>query len=139
MKQRKRQLSEHHFSNSSIIFPSQEIRGCAAIRNENTSRRFIIHAGTWELGTLFTLDPAETPGLPMTHSLTPAAGCSSVITEQYTTSSLQSHLPQCCGVGTCKEASSFLCPLLITLQTSPNFSQNKKNVENKVFQFFSIL
>lgn len=53
MKQRKRELSEHHFSNSSIIFPNQEIGGCAAIRTENMSQRFVIHTETWEFGTVY--------------------------------------------------------------------------------------
>ena len=70
VEQRKRELSEHHFSDSSIIFPNQEIRGCTAIRTENVSQRFTIHTETWEFGTLFTLDPAEMPELPVIHSLT---------------------------------------------------------------------
>lgn len=68
-KQGKREPSEHHFSDSSIVFPNQEIGGGAAIRTENTSRGFIIDSDTWEFGTLFTSGPAEMPELPTIRSL----------------------------------------------------------------------
>ena len=70
VKQRKLELSEHHFSDSSIIVPNPEIGGCADMRSESMSQRLVIHPETWESGSLFTLDSAEMPKLPMMHPLT---------------------------------------------------------------------
>lgn len=80
VKGRKQELAEHHFGDSSAVSPKQEMGGRAAIRTENTPRRFVIPTETREYGSPFTLSSAEMPKLPTIHPLTLSALVFNLIT-----------------------------------------------------------
>lgn len=100
------------WSITSTTFPSQEIRGCTAIETKNISQRFIIHTN---MGAGYSVCPAphQNAGVAC-GTLIDAGYRDALVFNCITVYPFRPAKPaRYCRVCTCKEANSFLCPLLI--------------------------